>query len=407
MRICILTHTFPRYKDDSTAAFMHTLCFGFYKSGANITVLTPFTQELKTKDYPYPLQAYKYTWPNSLHKLGYSRTLHAGTKLKLETYLLAPFLYVFGSIALFKLIITKKIEIISAHWVLPNGFIAYIVTRFIKIPYVVTLPGSDVFVAKKFRILTFAANLAVHNASMVIADSPQYIREMQRMGAKIKKTEIIPYPVDTETIRPNTHNIQKLRSEIGILKDDLVVLAVGRLVYKKGFEYLIKAFAQVTKRMSNVKLIIVGEGDLRRRWENECKKLSIQEKVFFVGNKDRKQLLQFYNLSDVFVMPSIKDKNGNIDDQPVSLLEAMACGKPVVATNFPGISMIVKDGWNGYLVAEKDIRELYKKIIDLLQSTQKRKLLGKRSRQVVVQKISAQKIVAKYDKIFQEIIYPK
>lgn len=396
MRICILTHTFPKNINDSTAPFMHALSLGFSKIGHEVFVLTPYNSELREEDFPYKVVAYKYIWPKFLHILGYSQTLKYGSKLKLSAYILFPFLFIFGVFTLIRLARKEKFAVISSHWLLPNGFLAFCASRFLKIPYIVSLPGSDVYLAKKNKIFSKIAVISANNAAAVISDSPRFLEIVLSLGANLKKTQIIPYPVEVKKTKPSLGKLNLIRKKLNLERDNLVLLAVGRLVSKKGFDYLIKALPPLFEKYKNLRLIIVGDGDLRQEWEKLVWKLNLDKCVKFVGSVNRDELLNYYNLADIFVMPSIKDKEGNIDDQPVSLIEAMACGKPIIATNFPGIALTVKNGVSGYLFPEKNISSLTKFLEKLILSSKLRIKMGKASKKIVEQKLTDRKIAEKY-----------
>lgn len=403
MKICILTHTFPKNINDSTSSFMHTLCSGLKKTGNEVNVLTPYSPQLKTKDFPYKVVSYKYIWPDFLHQLGYARTLKNGSELRLWVYLLSPFLFLFGIIALIRLCRREKIDKISSHWILPNGFISFVVSKLLGIPYTITLCGSDIYLAKKNKFFSTMAVMAANSASLVAADSPKFLNDLIALGANIKKDNIIPYPVDTNKFKPTTKGMSILKKKLNLQKDNLIILAVGRLVYKKGFEYLIKSLPKIVEKYPKIYLVIVGDGDLKQQLKSLAFRLRLENKINFVGPADRNTILTYYNLADIFVMPSIKDKDGNMDDQPVSLIEAMACGKPVVATDFPGIKLTVNNNINGFLVPEKNVFLIQKALEKFIISANLRKKMGRESRKIVLNKLSDKKIGAKYTAIFNEV----
>lgn len=406
MNICVLTHTFPKNKNDSTAAFLHALVLGMKKSGVNPIVLTPFHKELNPKAFPYKVLSYKYIWPGSFHVLGYSETLKRGAKLPLKAYLIAPFFLTFAIIKLIQIVRREKIDLISAHWLLPNGLIAAAASKLTGIPYVVTLPGSDVHVAGMNGLFKKLAVFAANAAKMVLADSPFFMDKIKKLGANPKQSKIVPYPVVVDKYKPNQAGVSALKKEFGFDFRNIIILAVGRLIEKKGAKYLIAAITNLIGSNQRIRLVIVGDGDLRK----ELEKFSgdaLNKYIFFAGDINRSRILSFYNMADIFVMPSIADEHGNIDDQPVALLEAMSCGLPVVATNFPGISMTVQDNANGFLVPQKDIFAIQSRLKGLISSNSLRKQMGEKSRKIAIGKLSVGKIGKEYMNIFKNIIIKK
>jgi len=395
MKICILTHTFPKELNDSNAPFMHALITGLKKNGHDVSVLTPFTPGFKREEFPYKINLYKYIWPDFFHILGYSQTLKNGSTLKFSTYVLFPFFFTFGILALINLSRKEKFDVISSHWILPNGFFAYVTSRILKIPYVISLPGSDVYLAKKNKIFSTIAKISANGATSMTSDSPRFLKEILSLGIKNKKTQIIPYPVILNKEKVSTKDLNIIRKDLN-LKRGIVILAVGRLVYKKGFEYLVKAMSLLLKKHKNIKLIIIGDGDLKEKLQKLIVKLNLADDVKLIGNINRDRIYKYYNLCDIFVTTSIRDKNGNIDDQPVSLIEGMSCGKPVVATDFPGISLTVKHQVNGFLFPEKNITLLAKSLEKLIISKSLRSRMGKESRRIVRNELTDEKIAKKY-----------
>lgn len=404
MRICIVTHTFPKNLNDTTAAFMHPLVLGLKSLGNEVVVLTPYHRELRTSDFPYKIVTYKYIWPDFLHVLGYSQTLKDGTILRFYTYLLAPLLYFFGFFALLRILAKEKFDIISCHWILPNGFIAYLASRFIKVPYTVSLAGSDVYIANKNFLFSFMARICARKASAICADSPRYADELRRTGVKLGKVNIINYPVNISKVKVSPKGIQNLRKKLELPKDAIILLAVGRLIYKKGFDYLLKALPTLVRKNRNIILLIVGDGDLRRRLEELTLKLGLENHVRFVGSVQRGEIFSYYNLADVFVMPSIEDDYGNIDDRPVALLEAIACGKPVIATNFPGNALSIKEGESGFLVPQKDVKSLEYAIISLIESKDLRISMGRKASELANKDFGIKTIGEKYSAIFRKFV---
>lgn len=403
MKICVLTHTFPKYRNDTTAAFMHPFVMGLKNAGNSVTVLTPFHTQLKVKKFPYKIFTYKYIWPKFLHRLGYSQTLSGGMSLKLETYILAPFLYFFAFFALLRILKKEQYDILSSHWILPNGFIAYLVSLFIRIPYTVTLAGSDVFLANKNNLFMLMAKLSAQRASLICADSPQYLKELARTKAKIRASHIIPYPVDTTLLHASTKGVYELKKKLRILPNTITILGVGRLIHKKGFEYLIKAFYKIHRKKRNVVLVIVGSGDLERQLRALVNRLFLDSFVRFVGNVERDKISAYYNLADIFVMPSIKDEEGNIDDRPVALLEAIATGLPVVATNFPGNALSIKDGVSGLLIPPKNVNEMSTVILRLIESRSLRESMSREAKKIVHKQLNMMQVGKRYTSLFKRL----
>lgn len=404
MRVCVLTHTFPRNETDVAAAFMKAFCDGLSESGNDVTVVTAFDPIFYRKQDPFKVVLYKYIWPDSLHLLGYSRTMEADVELRKRAYLLVPFLIFFGIIALFRTVKKEKIDIINAHWIIPNGVIAFLVSKLTGVPYTVTLPGTDVYLALRYPLFGFVARFVANQSAGIFSNSSFNLQRFLKLGVKPKVQAVISYPTDVSRFVPLKSGLESLRRKLGLNKKNLVILAIGRMVYKKGFNYLIDAMPKVLEKYPNTRLIFGGEGDIQEEWRKLTRKLHIENKVLFVGTIKRDEIQYYYNLSDVMVAPSIVDKEGNVDGGPVVSFESMACGKPQVVTNVLGVADSIEDGINGFVVPQKNSKAIGESLAKLLQSKSLRERMGRINRQVVTSQLNTKTIGEKYTMFFNQIL---
>lgn len=404
MRICIFSHTFPRFPGDTATPFMENLARAFGELGHKVYVLVPFDPEIRTESRgPYRLVTYKYIFPNSLHILGYARTFKEAKTIGLITYLIAPLMYLFGFIALLRLVRKVKIDIISAHWLVPNGFIAHFVKLVTKVPYVASIPGADVHMGGENPIFRQMVGIASLGADYVVSDSYHYLDQLNELGFYPEKVDIIRYGVNTNKFIPTMKDASILKS-LDFNKSDPIVLAVGRMVAQKGFIYLVRAFYLVVKIIPKAKLVFIGDGYERVRLESEVKRLKIEGNVIFAGTIPYNELSKYYNIADVFVMPSIRDEEGNIDASPVAMMEAMSCGTPVVATRFSGSEDLSLKGKTGFLVKEKDSKQIADAIVGLLASQRRRGDTQEEVRKIAENNFSIQSVSKKYEEIFKRVV---
>lgn len=408
MKICVFAHTFPRFKTDTPAAFMDGFCEGLQKAGNDVFALIPYDQKInrKKKDQSYKVRVFKYIFPESLHLLGYSRTLHSDQKLRPEVYLLSPFYYFFGFFALLNLVRKEKIDLINAHWIMPGGFIAALVSLITGVPLVITVAGSDVYLATKNLLFKYIALFAAARAKYIVGGgSPHWTQDLVDLGADPEKTKnTIIYGVDLNRFYPAKKGVEDIRRKFGIKKSMLIVLAVGRLVYKKGMHVLIGAIPSVLKKYKNVHFIIVGDGDQRGELISLSKKLKIQDYLTMPGTIQRDELLSYYNLCDIYISTSVRDKEGNLDDQSIALVEAMACIKPTIATDLGGNRLVVKEGVNGYLFPMGKSKNLAEKISLLAKNTKLRARMSKEGYRLAKKEFSILGVGKSYTKLFKGIL---
>jgi glycosyltransferase involved in cell wall biosynthesis len=180
--------------------------------------------------------------------------------------------------------------------------------------------------------------------------------------------KVIPYGIDFKKFRRKRAD-KKIVNELG-LKGKTVLIAVGRLSKQKGFEYLIKALSEVKKKEKNFKLLLIGDGEEKKSLERLSKKMGLEEEIIFLGKVFHDKLPKYYHVADIFVLPSLYESFG------IVFLEAMAAGLPIISTNVAAIPEVV-DKKVGILVKPKNVNELAKAILTLVNDVKKRRKMGK------------------------------
>ncbi len=205
---------------------------------------------------------------------------------------------------------------------------------------------------------------------------------------------VIPNGIDTRHFSPNVAPIDEL------CDGKLNILFVGRLEKRKGADYLLKAYEQVKRDIPNSRLIIVGPGTkLRDKYEKQVKRRSLKD-VVFVGYTNYEELPRYYKTADVFCAPATGWESFGI-----VLLEAMAVGKPIVASNIDGYASILSHGTEGLLVTPKDEKSLAQALTSLLNDEKLRRKMGAKGILKAKEydwKNVAQRVEALYSKVLSE-----
>jgi glycosyltransferase involved in cell wall biosynthesis len=337
-----------------------------------------------------------------LSVFGYAEALRADVEVKGSTYVVAPLAVAAGAAKMLELARRGDYDLIHAHWVVPNGFMALPACRYSGLPLVLSLHGSDVFLSEKRSSAGRAARMAFRRAAGITACSDDLARRSRRLGA-LQDPVTIPYGVSIEEFESSPDDASRLRLELGLAAPSRVVLAVGRLVRKKGFEVLLDAVAQARRRIPDLNLVVAGRGDLRQELETRAEDLGLADRVHLVGNVSRDRLPSYYSMADVVAVPSIRDEAGNVDGLPNVLLEAMASGAPTVASAVAGIPQAVTDGKEALLVAERDPRALAKALVELLESREKRDRLGAAARARARDVFSWSRVGERFEHVFRSV----
>lgn len=204
------------------------------------------------------------------------------------------------------------------------------------------------------------------SCDLVIAPS-KGMREVLRTLGVDADIEIVPNGIDLEFIRSRLQIFRK--EDFGIDDDETVLVYVGRLGPEKNGGFLLKSFAKALESYENGRLLIIGDGLDRKRLERQTKKLGIDSKVNFMGSVPYEDVPGYLGVADAFVTASVTEVH------PLTLIEGMAAGLPVLGIKSPGIEDIIEDGETGYLVRE-DFSEFSIKLLQLLSDYDARKYMG-------------------------------
>ncbi len=223
-------------------------------------------------------------------------------------------------------------------------------------------------------------------------------------GLAADRISVVPAGLDCKTFKPMARNVQ-LAKKLEINEGSKKILFVGRLVPEKGIFDLLNAFSLLLKRVENVEFLIVGSGSSNNLFQIKqlAARLKILDRVKYIGKIEYSLMPQIHNLADVFCLPSIPTKTW-AEQFGFSIVEAMACGKPVISTHSGSIPEIVKDRVTGILVKPKEPQGLSFALEELLLDESKRENLGKNARNWVLSEFEANKVAAKLAEIYQKFI---
>ena len=226
----------------------------------------------------------------------------------------------------------------------------------------------------------------------------QNIRDSLEEKSRENRGEACDYQVATmrEKGKLYTMDVKEKKRELGIESNYPVLGTVGRLHEQKGHIYLLKAMPAILEEYPEAVLLIVGDGPLRSKLEGLCFKLQINKTVKFLGF--RKNIKELMTLIDVFILPSLWE------GMPIVLLEAMALGKPIVATRVGGAEELIKDGVTGLLMPPADDEALAKALINILSRENGGRELGKIAKREVERRFTLEVMVGKTEKLYERLL---
>lgn len=412
----MLTSSYPKYPGETTAPFIEEIAAGLSARGHTIDLVAPWHPDLRRDavERGVHLHFFRYAPHPSLNIWGYAQSLLSDTLIKRRTLAVVPFALLGTVQALYHRIAAGKTEghppydLIHAHWVVPNGVPAALVARHCGLPLVISLHGSDVYLAEQHWALAGTAGMAFRAAAAVTACSSDLHRRGLRLGARSADTCVIPYGVNPREFRPDLQARDEVRTELAAQRGEPlpahapIVLGLGRLVAKKGFGVLLDAWPQVLARHPDALLVLAGYGDLRDALERQAADLGIAHRVHFTGQLERRRAAAYIAAADIFTLPIVY--NQGVDGLPNALLEAMGAGRPIVASCVAGVPDVIEDGCHGLLVPDRDPPRLAAAIIRLLDNPDFAGRLGAAARQRVETALTWEQTTARFEQVYAAVV---
>jgi glycosyltransferase involved in cell wall biosynthesis len=394
--------SYPRFEGDTVGTFMEPIARGMAERGHEVHLVLPWHPRLERApvEHGVHFHPFRYAPTRGLHLFGYAGALREDVRVRGAALAVAPVAVAAGTFAARRVARAVRATLMHGHWVVPGGAIASWAAP--GLPLVVSLHGSDVYLAEHQAVTRRVARRVLARAGAVIACSDDLRDRAIALGADAARSETIPYGVDAVRFAPDPGARASLRRSTGLGPDDEVVFAVGRFVRKKGFEYLVDAFAALARERPRITLVLAGWGDLESEYRARLAAHGLSARALLPGVVAHDAVAGWLSAADVVAVPSVRDDAGNVDGLPNVVLEALASATPVVATRAGGIPSVVADGQNGLLVAERDVPGLAAAIGRILSDRAFGSALGGRARERAVREGSwahvAERIEAAYDR---------
>ena len=283
---------------------------------------------------------------------------------------------VHAALPMLRLIRSFKPAMIHIFFALPTGPLGWLAAKMTGVPYIVYLLGGDVpgvldkEIGWQHRMLHGVSRAIWSSAARVIANS----EGLRRLGEKAFpeiKVDVITNGIDTSDFCIQT-GLPERR--------DVRLLFIGRLVDQKGLPTLLEAFSSIvnTSGRTDITLCVVGDGPQKSHYQQYINDHKLNGQVEFTGWVKLSDLVYRYNASDIFVLPS------TFEGMPSVVLQAMACGVPVVSTRVFGSEDLVVDGFNGYLVDIGDSKAIAERLQYLADHPEQRHVMGMNARNSVM-----------------------
>jgi glycosyltransferase involved in cell wall biosynthesis len=304
--------------------------------------------------------------------------------------------------AIWKLLKREKPPIVHTH-TYKAGVLGCWAAKMAGVPIIIHTPHGHIFFGH-FSPLVTGFFMMIERLTAAIVDRMVALTAGERRDyiacsvANPEKMVTIHSGVNIDRFMKLKVNIEGKKRSLGLNTEFPVVGTVGWLLPIKGPIYLLRAMAEVWQNHPDIHLVYVGKGDLEEDVKREASRTGVSDKVKFLGWRD--DIPEIMQILDVFVLPSLNEGMGRV------LLEAMASGKPIVASNVGGIPDLVKDGQNGFLVRPGDVNGLSLAIKKLIEDKELRVKMGAKGR-TMAQSYGVEEMIRKIDDLYTALYQEK
>lgn len=338
MRVNMVTTSYPRWQGDPAGFFVAELAYNLsQQSDIKVTVLAPADCGVKSFEVQrgVTVRRVRYFWPRQLQKLAYGDGIPANIKKSKIALFNIPFFLIFFAARLS--LQGRGADIIHAHWGISGALAA--ATKFIhRRVVVVTIHGTDLSTSNK--LVRLVTQWCIKKADAVIANC----RENYECIVKMRGDKGNCFYINNGVEYPSDEHIAKLRSQCKKNNGIINIISVARLIPERRYDVLLKAFAKLCANHNNVFLTVVGDGPAKVELERLSAELGLKDRVRFIGRVEHNEVFWYLAESDIYVSPTMVETHG------YSVVEAAACGLPVITTKVGFPAELVINGKTGFVV---------------------------------------------------------
>lgn len=387
-RVLVLASTYPRWQFDVEPGFVHELSKRL--SGTfDVTVLGPHAAGAAKEEVLDGVRVLRYRYaPARLETLVNDGGIVTNLRRAKWKLLLVPAFVLAQAWATWRLLRRERIDVIHAHWLIPQGLIAAFarVVPGHKIPFVVTSHGADLY-ALRGRAMAVVKRFVTSRAASVTVVSGAMLAPIHAIGVDARKVCVLSMGVDL---------VQRFVPDPTVIRSDREILFVGRLVEKKGLRYLIESMPAILQAHPDASLVVAGFGPEEGALKAQVHALGLEAKVRFLGAVPQAELPKLYRRAALFVAPFVRAQSGDEEGLGLVLVEAIGCGCPVVVGNVAAVGEVFGQDLSGIAVDPRDAQALAARVIDVLSEPAASRKLADELRVGIVGRFDWARVAAAY-----------
>lgn len=389
--VLVLASTYPRWSGDPEPGFVHELCRRL-ASRFDVVALVPDAPQADASGILDGVEIVRFRYgPRRWQTLVNNGGITTNLRRHRWKWLLVPGFVLGQYLAARRLLRRRRVSVVHAHWLIPQGMIARRLQRTVGIPYVLTSHGGDLFGLRGRWLEAIKRRVASSAAAMTVVSTAMR-DEAHRIGLRPSKLAVLPMGVDLR---------QRFVANAHVDRNPDELLFVGRLVAKKGLTHLLDALPLVLAHRPAATLTIAGFGPEEPVLREQAARLGLTGCVRFLGAMQQTELPALYHRAGVFVAPFVRDTSGNQEGLPVVLMEAIGCGCPVVVGKVAGIDDLLGDAANEIGVDATDPQALATAVLATLENPAGAQARAQRIRDAAVSRIDWQFIADGYAQLIE------
>jgi glycosyltransferase involved in cell wall biosynthesis len=398
MRVLICTSTFPLQIGDSIPRFVYDLADTLTET-CHVTVLAPAAAGFPLREVlgRVEVRRFKYFWPESQQKLAYGHGMRDNMRAS-PLARVQPLTYCAAQTqAIRSLVRQHGFDVVNSHWMIPQGLSAALARgRKPAFRHVLSIHSTDVHLLHNIPGGSVLARFVLSRSDHVFVVSNHMRSRLDSLIGRESNATVLPMGVRNDVF--GGKDVDPMPS----LFPQGYLLFFGRFAEVKGITYLLRALPEVLRTHAGIGLVLIGYGTMEQRLRDETERLGVGGSVVFAGRKTHDEIVRYLRGCRAVVVPSILQDRGETEGLPTVIMEALAAGSRVVASNVDGIPDIIRDGENGWLCEPAHPKDLADKILSALADCEPSRI--RREAVETAKRFDWRVVAANYVAVFQGLL---